>query len=183
MTEAIVVLIGAFMLVWVVWVGYKLAEVYKLEELESELENARWEIYSCNTVIKNEKIAYAEKLKEIHELKKQNIHLQNVQSGLNKQIEKSKTVLSNSLNFSREHTDKLLNQIEDLKKEITHLKAQLPPVDLGDKTKKQRGWSAAWKVTAEAKKQIIKAKGSQESIAKQFGISRSRVGQIKRNEK
>lgn len=69
---------------------------------------------------------------------------------------------------------------EELIIENKELITKLPPVDLGDKTKVIRGWRADWKVTPEIKKQIIKSKGTQEEIAKQFGISRSRVGQIRR---
>jgi len=53
-------------------------------------------------------------------------------------------------------------------------------VDLGDKTNIKRGWRADWKVTPKMKIAIKKSKGTQEQIAKRFNISRSRVGQIKR---
>jgi predicted XRE-type DNA-binding protein len=48
-----------------------------------------------------------------------------------------------------------------------------------DFTHKKRGWRANWKVTDEQIAEIKKSLGTQKEIAEKYGISRSRVGQIR----
>lgn len=81
------------------------------------------------------------------------------------------TKIINNKNVEIQSLKKLLASKMDFEKEI---------VDLGDKTKVKRGWRADWKVTPKVKSAIKKATGTQEQIAKRFNISRSRVGQIRR---
>lgn len=52
-----------------------------------------------------------------------------------------------------------------------------------DFTKKKRGWKGLWKLTEAQIEEIKSSIGTQEALAKKYGVSRARIGVIKRTGK
>lgn len=74
---------------------------------------------------------------------------------------------------------RLLSSLEEIKEVLRSNTFQ----NKFDFTKKKRGWKGLWKLTEAQIEEIKNSKDTQEALATKYGVSRSRIGAIKRTGK
>lgn len=175
-----IITVGAVLIILQVLTCVVVMSIYtkQINSLEDELEDAResiGDLANDNFELRKSVDSHEEEYEQIKE--KYNSLLSYIHSGLSFSSEGGEYVARRLDDIAIERAEEMI------KSEPNGTNGEEVIKNLGDKTNVKRGWRADWKVTPEMKKSILADKSTHEKIAKKFGISRSRVGQIKRGEK